>query len=373
MPDRYLNGGFLPGLLALVVACQRPEPSSPRSIRVGGSVTDSLTARDGARGGRGPYHAWALTGTQNQRLVIDVTSGTFYPKIVLRDAHGSLIGRKAHDVAQAQGIHVRLLVVLPRSGSYRLEITSGSGHGLGVYAIAVAGWAPTPDAPAPGSAPTLSVGETRTGLFEPGDELAEDSSFRDSWAFEARAGQLYRVEMTSWDLDPHLTVLGPDRAYITSDHGTLNVELTFTATTAGRHTALASGSGFGVYRVTLAEAQPTHGSTAIATLSADSGGWGGAEGELQEGDSATGDGFVDSFAYTPVRTGSVIFEVSSDSYGMGLVVEDATGAPIARSAPGEEDCTVTVDLVAGRRYVLRVGGPPGVRYSLRAQRHVTPP
>jgi len=345
----------VPAFLVLAVACQRPQVSA-RSIRVGKSAGDSLTARDPARGGRGPYHVWALQGKKGQRLVIDVTSTAFDPLVALRDADGFLIGR---DDDGGGGLAARLRVILPRSGTYRLVATSINASARGWYTVAVSEWA-TPDAPAPGRASALAVGDTKTGLLEPGDEQAGDGPFQDRWTFEARAGQRFHVEMSSTDLDSYLTILGPDGATVTmnDDAGSgRDASLSFNATAAGRYVALASSygdqPGFGAYRVTLAEAPPAGGSTAAASLTDGAT----VEGRLEEGDSTTQRGFTDFVSYTPARSGSVTFDLRSTAFDAILTLEDEGGAQIAQDddGGGERNSRIVVDVVAGRRYVLRVG------------------
>lgn len=345
----------IPALLLLASACQRPELSS-RSIKVGKSAGDSLTERDPARGGRGPYHVWTLQGKKGQRVVIDMTSSAFDPLVALRDADGFLIGR---DDDGGGGLAARLRVILPRSGRYRLVATSINGSARGWYTVAVSEWA-TPDAPAPGRAAALVVGDTKTGLLEPGDEQAGDGPFQDRWTFDARAGQRFHVEMASTDLDGYLTILGPDGATVAAndDAGTgRDAAVTFNAAAAGRYVALASSygdqPGFGAYRVTLAEAPPAHGSTAAASLADGAT----VEGRLEEGDSTTDRGFTDFLTYNPSRSGSVTFDLRSTAFDAILTLEDDAGVQVAQDddGGGERNSRIVVDVVAGRRYLLRVG------------------
>jgi serine protease Do len=285
-----------------------------------------------------------------------MNSTAFDPLVALRDADGFLIGR---DDDGGGGLAARLRVILPRSGTYRLVATSISGSARGWYTVAVSEWA-TPDAPAPGSAAPVGVGDTKTGLLEPGDEQAGDGPFQDRWTFEARAGQRFHVEMSSTDLDSYLTILGPDGATVATndDAGTgRDAALSFNATAAGRYVALASSygdqPGFGAYRVTLAEAPPAQGSAAAVPIEDGAT----VAGRLEEGDSTTDRGFTDIVIYSPSRSGPVTFDLRSTDFDAILTLEDDAGARLAQDddGGGERNSRIAVDVVAGRRYVLRVG------------------
>ena len=362
--------------LAAAVACQRSEISG-RSVRVGRSAGDSLTERDPSRSPRGPYHVWTLSGKKGQRLVIDMASSAFDPYLALRDAEGFLLAR---DDDGGEGLAARLRVVLPHSGKYRLVATSINSTARGWYTIAVSEWA-APDAPAPGRVSAIAGGETKTGLLEPGDEQAGDGPFQDRWTIEARSGQRLRVEMSSTDLDSYLTILGPDGAVVASNDdigGGTDAAVNFTAQAAGRFTVLASSygdqPGFGAYRLTAGEAPAALGTPGLTPLADGAT----AEGRLEEGDSVVGGGFVDVYAYTPARAGTITFDLRSAQFDAILSLEDESGMEIARDddGGGGTDSRLVFEVVAGRRYLLRVGAfgtmQRGGAYTLSVRTNATP-
>jgi len=362
--------------LAAAVACQRSEISG-RSVRVGRSAGDSLTERDPSRSPRGPYHVWTLSGKKGQRLVIDMASSAFDPYLALRDEQGFLLAR---DDDGGEGLAARLHVVLPRSGRYRLVATSINNSARGWYTIAVSEWA-APDAPAPGRVSATALGETKTGLLEPGDEQAGDGPFQDRWTFEARPGQRVRVEMSSSDLDSYLTILGPDGAVVASNDdvgGGRDAAVSFSAPAAGRFTALASSygdqPGFGAYRLTVGQAPAAHGTPDVMTLGDDAS----AEGRLEDGDSVMDGGYVDLYSYTPARAGEVTFDLRSSEFDALLSLEDETGTVIGRDddSGGESNSRLIFTVVAGRRYFVRVGifgrNDRGGAYTLSVRTNATP-
>ncbi len=346
---------FAPLLIAIPISCQKQQGSS-RAVSVGKSVGDSLTARDPARQGRGPYHAWTLRGKKGQRLAIEMASTAFDPFLAVRDADGFLLGS---DDDGGGGLNARLHIILPRSGTYRVIATSINGTARGWYTLAVSAWA-TPDALPPGREGALSVGDAKTGLLEPRDEQAGDGPFQDRWTFEARQGQRYRVDMNSTDLDSYLTILEPDGQVVAAndDAGNgLDAMVTFAAPAPGRYTALASNFGaqirFGVYRITLAEAAAASGSSAVGMIGDDAT----LQGRLEDGDSTAGGGYVDVYAYTPTRTGTVTIELRSTDFDALLGLESQDGTELARDddGGGERNSRLVFTVNAGTTYRIRVG------------------
>jgi len=346
---------FAPLLIAIPISCQKQQGSS-RAVSVGKSVGDSLTARDPARQGRGPYHAWTLRGKKGQRLAIEMASTAFDPFLAVRDEDGFLLGS---DDDGGGGLNARIHIILPRSGPYRVIATSINATARGWYTLAVSAWA-TPDALAPGREGALSVGDAKTGLLEPRDEQAGDGPFQDRWTFEARPGQRYRIDMNSTDLDSYLTILGPDGQMVAAndDAGNgLDATVTFTAVAPGRYTALASNFGaqirFGVYRITLAEAAAASGSSAVGTIGDDAT----LQGRLEDGDSPAGSGYVDVYSYTPTRTGTITIELRSTDFDALVGIESQDGTELARDddGGGERNSRLVFTVNAGTTYRIRVG------------------
>ncbi|MEK7668892.1 MAG: PPC domain-containing protein [Gemmatimonadota bacterium] len=345
---------FVPLLVVVAASCQKS--ASGRSVSVGKSVGDSLTSRDPARQNRGPYQVWTLRGKKGQRLAIDMTSTAFDPFLAVRDADGLLIGS---DDDGGEGLNAQLHVILPRAGTYRVIATSINGSARGWYTLAVSEWA-TPDVLPGGREGALNVGDAKTGLLEPGDEQAGDGPFQDRWAFQARQGQRYRVEMSSSDLDSYLTIVGPDGQVVAANDDAGNgrdAMVTFTATTAGRYAALASNYGdqlrFGTYRVTLAEAAAATGTAAIREIGGDVT----VEGRLEDGDSMMGNGLVDVYTYTPAHAGTVTIDLRSTEFDALLTIESEEGTELARDddSGGERNSRLTFTMSAGTRYRIRVG------------------
>jgi hypothetical protein len=248
----------LPFALLLVVAAPLAG-QAPRTVVVGRPVSDSLTARDPLRrSGRTPYHVWTFEGRRGQRLTVDLRSSDFDAYLIVRDPDGFALGS---DDDSGEDLDARLHLILAREGTYRIIATAATGGDStrGRYSLAVSGWE-TPPAPAPGQVATLAVGETKTGVLEPGDETDADGTYQDRWAVQLRQGARLRVELRSGDVDAYLSVLDPDGREVASDDdglGAHNSAVNLRAAAAGRYTILASSFGeelrVGAYELTLKE------------------------------------------------------------------------------------------------------------------------
>lgn len=310
------------------------------------------------RGSRGPYQVWTLRGNRGQRLVIDLASSAFDAYVYLRDGDGFLIGS---DDDSGDENAARLRTILPRDGRYRIIATSFGAGGRGEYTLSVSEWAAT-EAPPPGSAQSLSLGETKDGVLEPGDELSGDGPYQDRWSFEVQADQRVRVEMRSTDVDSYLMLLGEHgRLLATNDDGLGNRDavVTVRASAAGRYTALATTFGdqprVGAYRIALAEvsgefAEPG----AVGAISEGET----KTGQLEAGDSTTaGGGYADVYEFRASRAGTAVIDLTSTDFDTYLTLRDSGGLELAKNddlSAGSTNSQITWVVNAGAAYRIVV-------------------
>jgi hypothetical protein len=323
-------------------------------LSVGSTATGTLADSDPrGRGNRGPYQVWTLRGERGEAIVVDMTSTAFDALLILRDADGMLVG---HDDDSGDNLNARLRTILPRSGTYRLYAASVGGSARGDYTLTAGQWI-VPDAPSAGSTEPLAVGTPRDGLLEPGDHLTADGPYQDRWSFEAEAGSRLRLEMRSEELDSYVMVYGPDGALVgfNDDGGRgRDAALVFRAPSAGRYTAVATSFGDhprpGTYRVEL---------TAVSGEFADPGAvlelteGQVVTGQLEAGDSTRGGGgFADYYWFTPARTGSATFNLSSDDFDAVVELQDASGQRLASDddGGGGRNARLVHPVTAGTRY-----------------------
>jgi hypothetical protein len=309
----------VPLIAALLPPCVSAQPV--RSIAVGETRTDSLTARDPVlRSRRSPYQVWSLGGKAGQRIVIDLMSADFDAYLVLRDADGRKMGS---DDDSGERTNARLHAVLPRDGRYRLIATAIGDSARGRYTLAVSGWE-TPAAPPSGRSAIIGVGETKDGILEPGDELSADGPYQDRWTVDAPAGARFTVGMRSSDLDSYLVVLGPDGAVVGSDDdggGGKDAEVALRAGAGGSYTILATSYGdepaVGAYRLSVQEdagefAEP--GAAASVAMGESR------EGRLEAGDVRGARGFEDRWTFEGRAGQGVRLDATSGAFDAYLVL-----------------------------------------------------
>lgn len=346
---------LLTSLLTTLTGCNRrggaTAPGSLPSLSVGEARTGELPGPDSMmRGARGPYQMWALRGERGQRLVIEASSGAL-PSLMLsiRDADGFPIAMQ-----QAFGESGRRLrVVLPRAGTYLVVVHGGSTGARGSYTLSVADW-PAPQAPGPGASASLSVGETRDGLLEPGDELSGDGPYRDRWTVRLSEGQRVRVEMSSGDVDSYLFVHGPDGALIgqNDDSRGLDAMLSVRATQAGSYTIIASSAGLvprsGAYRLGVSEVAGGAEPGAVVNITEGAS----VDGRLELGDSVINGKNADVLSFTPRATSLYQITMNSDDMDALVEVTDEFGMQVGRDddSGGNRNARLVTQLTGGRRY-----------------------
>ncbi len=359
--------------LRMALACSLaavPLAAQPaRTIRVGQSVTDSLTRRDPVlRTRHAHYQMWTLRGSASQRLVVDLMSSDFDAYLIARDTAGRMLGS---DDDSGEGKNARLHLVLPREGACLLIATAYGDSSRGTYTLAVGGWE-VPDAAAPGRAAEIRPGETKDGVLEPGDELSADGPYQDRWLFDARRGDRLRVEMRSKDVDSYLTVLGPDGAVIASDDdglGERDAAVSLRAVAPGRYTALASSYGdapsTGAYRLTLLAdtgsfADP--GATAAIAMGESR------DGRLEAGDATGARGLEDRWTFEGRAGQGIRLDAMSSEFDAYLVLL-RDGAVVDSNDDGGEgrNARIITALPASGTYsavVSAFGGGATGRYTL---------
>ncbi|OGU00144.1 MAG: hypothetical protein A2085_04130 [Gemmatimonadetes bacterium GWC2_71_10] len=329
---------------------------SGRAIRQGKQATGTLSDQDPRLRGRGPYQMWKLNGKRGQRIVIDMASSSFDTYLMLRTAEGILLAR---DDDGGDGNNARIRTILPRSGTYGIVATSYGAAANGDYSLTVGEWL-VPDAPAAGQAQALTMGQTRDGLLEPGDDLTGDGPYQDRWTFELAEGARFRVEMRSSDIDAYLILLGPgDTTLATNDDGSgRDAVIAMRAARAGRYTALATTYGdmpvVGAYRIALSEVTGEIGGAPVTISLGET-----KDGSLEAGDSTGSNGSpVDLFLFTAPSTRMYQIDLVSTAVDPYLTLQDAVGNMLTTDDDGGDtnlDARIRFQMQQGQRYRIVAG------------------
>lgn len=120
------------------------EPASPTlpEIQPGGTVSGLLTSNDERRSGGGYQDSFTLAGRRGQRLELRLSSGDFDPLVEIT---GPGFRASNDDDADAGTRDSRLVVTLPRDGTYRINVAGSRPGASGAYLLELVEPAPEPD------------------------------------------------------------------------------------------------------------------------------------------------------------------------------------------------------------------------------------
>ncbi|HET9386636.1 MAG TPA: hypothetical protein VFO67_15990 [Gemmatimonadales bacterium] len=220
------------GAVATPVSLASMQSSAMAAVRVGETVTGSLTSNDSLYPDGSYFKFYQFTAPAGQVITIDLSSDDFDPVLIVRgdDLDPSLINDDG-----GPGCSARVSRSFPSRGPYRvlvnttsdpekqtgrfsLSITQGSkpvqetnanadcqppqrprgGSGRGAPAAAAAG----PHA--------ITIGQTQQGNLSRGDVLlTSDSTYAQPWTIQGRAGSTITIDLESDEFDSYLFLRGP--------------------------------------------------------------------------------------------------------------------------------------------------------------------
>jgi len=184
--DRYQLQLLSRGLEPVTYTLKVSDPSVP--IDFGKPKAASL-----AVGGADFYRLEAKAG---QFIVAELTSTSFDPFLRLFRADGEEL---VSNDDGGQHLNSRIDLLIPESGTYRLQVASVGDGGGGAYQLQLV----------QREIPEITVGARKTAKLGPGG--------RDLWRFTGRRGQSVFVSVRSSRLDAVVEVLGPSGASLGSD------------------------------------------------------------------------------------------------------------------------------------------------------------
>lgn len=207
---------------------------------------------------------------QGETYVIDLMSPEFDTYLRLEDAQGMPL---AEDDDGGEGRNSRLKFVAPRSGEYRLIVTTFRG-GNGIYHLHVAKVSGVRSPERPAEVPVVFQVDHELRSTDPRDRIRPDSFSRD-YRVELKAGVSYTIDLTSQDFDTYLRLEDPNGAPLAEDDdsgGNLNARLVFTPPQTGTYRLVATSfrQAAGRFRLTVRAndaRQPSRGEIALALTS----------------------------------------------------------------------------------------------------------
>ena len=179
-------------------------PAAAQStIRPGGSAQGSLSSSDPSLDDGSYYDCFTLQARAGERIAITLRSNDFDAYLsVLEGANCTNAVAAETDDDSAGGTDSRVQMTLG-SGPYSIRANSLGEGETGRYTLAVEGLT------AVGAVDPIYLGRASSqwyGDLAAGDAVAEDDSWFDCYAFDARSGQTVGIGLTSQDFDAYLSL-----------------------------------------------------------------------------------------------------------------------------------------------------------------------
>ena len=367
--------------LALIAAAPSAFAQDAQPLAPGATVQGQLTDGDGTAPDDGyRYDDFTVQARAGQRLEAVMTSDAFdtYLEIFRQGAMDTALGSDDDGVG-GETTNSRLRFTAPDAGSYVLRARTLSGVEGGAYTLALTDRGPAPRAQRPGG---IRLGQHINGSLGRGDAEADDGLPYDAFAFRARAGERFAIDLTSDAFDPVLRVGRMAGGVFTelaqNDDGPdmgLNSRLVFTAPDAGEYVIRATpinSAGEGSYRLSLAEGPPPIPAQAIAIGDT-------VQGELTDTDGKSEGGLIaDAYRFSGREGQRVRIDMSSDAFDTYLQLFDESHISLAEDDDGAAEGTnsrLTFTLPSDGSYVIeaRPFAAATGAYTLKLEEVAPPP
>lgn len=180
--------------------------TQPAIIRVGQTVTGTLSERDPRTTEKGHFRVYRFEGRKGQKLIATMRSNDFDAYLTIAHFVGGITDAIASDDDRGGGeknTDARVRFTVPDDGTYLLVAQSLAEEGAGAFTVNLAA-APPPVTATPRP---ITVGQTVSGRLDETDAILEDDdTFYDTWILTGRAGQRVQIEMKADSLDAFLSV-----------------------------------------------------------------------------------------------------------------------------------------------------------------------
>jgi hypothetical protein len=254
---------------------QQARAASGGPLRLGETVTGTLTSSDPTLSDGTHVHSYQFNGAAGQRVAIVLESGAFDSVLLVTGPNGY---QQMNDDASPQTFNSRLDLTLPTAGTYTIAANTVQAGATGAYRMSVTGAGgpaagPPPPPPSTASARQgaqqpaavgqsapgrITLGQTITGALASSDRTLNSNTHVHAYQFTGQAGQRITVTMDSTSVDSRLVVSGPNNFSQINDDAspqTLNARLDLTLPVAGTYvigatTAVANQTG--PYSLTIA-------------------------------------------------------------------------------------------------------------------------
>jgi hypothetical protein len=198
---------FAAALCVFPSVAARVSAQPPTPIRVGQTVSGTLTASDPVMSDKGAFRVYELQAQEGVRLVATLRSGAFDAFLTLMRPIAGINEVVTSDDDGAGGTDARVRWMVPATGTYHLVAQALGVEERGGFTLIVEEAPP----PRPPVAKPIAPGDTKQGTLDDGSPYLYEGGadvFYELYRLEARAGQQLVIAMESGDFDTFLA-FGP--------------------------------------------------------------------------------------------------------------------------------------------------------------------
>jgi hypothetical protein len=337
----------------------QPRPGAFPTLRIGQSVSGSITEADPALYERGRFKVYQFQASPGRRYVATLTSDDFDAFLTVARTVGGITDHMlVDDDGIGEGTGSRLRFTVPSAGTYLILAQSLAEDGTGAFTLRLDSATIRQARPQP-----FTIGTPVQGSLTEEDAEYEDQGadgFYDLYRFQGTAGQRLRIRMEMGEFYPSIEVgTMQEGQFQPLDNAMAGAQgvLTVTLPEAGEYfiRAGAFGEVSGEYTLSAEERAAPAPPRTTPIRQGES-----ASGELTEGDAELEDGrFYDAYVYTGRAGERLRIDLRSDDFDAYVMVGrtvDGQFNEIASNDDAEDgeglDSTLEVELPEDGRYVI---------------------
>jgi hypothetical protein len=351
--------------LALACAMAAPAHAQPRpgafpTLRIGESVSSSITASDPALYERGRFKVYQFQASPGRRYIATLSSDDFDAFLTLARTVGGITDHMlTDDDGTGEGTGSRLRFTVPAAGTYLILAQSLGEEGTGAFTLRLDSASIRQARPQP-----FAIGTPVQGSLTEQDAEYEDQGadgFYDLYRFQGTAGQRLRIRMEMGEFYPSVEVgTMQDGRFAPVENATTggNGVVTVTLPEGGEYfiRAGAFGEVSGEYTLSAEERAAPAPPRTTPIRQGES-----ASGELGEGDAELEDGrFYDAYVYTGRAGERLRIDLRSEDFDAYVIigrVVDGNFTEIASNDDAEDgeglDSALEVELPEDGRYMIQ--------------------
>lgn len=212
-----------------------------RSLRLGRTVSGTLSSADQTIESGRPAQAWQLRGRAGDAVVVTLESDAFDAYLYLA---GPGLDQVLADDDSAGDLNSRISLTFPESAVYTVVVSALEGGGSGAYTLRVE--EPLDPYSLSVDGRVVRVGDSVTGRLTGAEPVVYDGRPGLLWALDGQAGETVTIDLRSQDFDSYLYLVGPGLTVPLSDDdsaGDLDSRISLSFPETGSYRVVVSALG----------------------------------------------------------------------------------------------------------------------------------